>query len=63
MKTQNSQFYAESSIAEVVKVLDKGEWYHIYVESKEGRFICQKDLLTNGSLDEFEEIFKDKIIK
>ena len=63
MTTQSSQFYAESSIAEVVKVLDKGEWYHIYVKGKEGRFICQKDLLTNGSLDEFEEIFKDKIIK
>ena len=63
MTTQSSQFYAESSITEVVKVLDKGEWYHIYVEHKEGRFICQKDLLTNGSLAEFEEIFRDKIIK
>lgn len=62
MTTQSSQFCAESSIAEVVKVLDKGEWYHIYVKSKDGRFICQKDLLTNGTFDEFEEIFKDKII-
>ena len=63
MTTQSNQFYAESSITEVVKVLDKGTWYHIYVEHKEGRFICQKNLLTNGSLVEFEEIFKDKIIK
>lgn len=63
MTIQSSQFYAESSITEVVKVLDKGEWYHIYVEHKEGRFICQKNLLTNGSLAEFEEIFRDKIIK
>lgn len=63
MTTQSSQFYAESSITEVVKVLDKGEWYHIYVAHKEGRFICQKNLLTNGSLDDFEEIFKNKIIK
>ena len=62
MTTQSSQFYAESSITDVVKVLDKGEWYLIYVKSKDGRFICQKDLLTNGTLDEFEKFFKDKII-
>ena len=60
--TQSSQFFVESSIAEVVKVLDKGEWYHIYVKGKDGRFICQKDLLINGTLEEFENIFKDYII-
>ena len=62
MTTQSSQFFAESSITEVVKVLDKGEWYLIYVKSKDGRFICQKDLLTNGTLDEFEKNFKDKLV-
>ena len=62
MTTQSSQFYAESSITDIVKVLDKGEWYLIYVKSKDGRFICQKDLLTNGTLEEFEKFFKDKII-
>ena len=60
--TQSSQFFAESSIAEVVKVLDKGEWYLIYVKSKDGRFICQKDLLINGTLEEFKKVFKGKII-
>lgn len=62
MTTQSSQFFAESSITEVVKVLDKGEWYLIYVKSKDGRFICQKDLLISGTLDEFEKIFKDKLV-
>ena len=62
MTTQSSQFYAESSIGEVVKVSDEGEWYLIYVKSKDGRFICQKDLLTNGTLDEFEKKFKDKLV-
>lgn len=62
MTTKSSQFFAESSITEVVKVLDKGEWYLIYVKSKDGRFICQKDLLTSGTLDEFEKIFKDKLV-
>jgi hypothetical protein len=62
MTTKSSQFYAESSITDVVKVLDKGEWYLIYVKSKDGRFICQKDLLTSGTLDEFEKIFKDKLV-
>ena len=63
MTTKSSQFYAESSTTDVVKVLDKGEWYLIYVKSKDGRFICQKDLLTSGTLDEFEKVFKDKIVK
>ena len=62
MTTKSSQFYAESSITDVVKVLDKGEWYLIYVKSKDGRFICQKDLLTSGTLDEFEKNFKDKLV-
>ena len=62
MTTKSSQFYAESFITDVVKVLDKGEWYLIHVKSKDGRFICQKDLLTSGTLDEFEKIFKDKLV-
>lgn len=61
--TQSSQFYATSSIDDVVKVLDKGEWYLIYVKSRDGRFICQKNLLNEGTLDSFEEIFKEKIVK
>ena len=61
--TQSSQFYAESSIDDVVKILDKGEWYLFYVKSRDGRYICQKDLLITGTLDEFEKIFKDKIFQ
>lgn len=61
--SQSDKFYAESPIDEVVKILDKGEWYHIYVENRDGHFICQKDLISMGSLREFEELFKDKIIK
>lgn len=63
IKAKNVKFYAESSIEEVVKVLDFGDWYHIYVKNKEGRFVCQKNLLTVGTLTEFENLFKDKIIK
>ena len=61
--TQSSQFYAESSIDDVVKILDKGEWYLFYVKSRDGRYICQKDLLITGTLDKFEKIFKDKIFQ
>lgn len=61
--SQSEKFRVESSMDEVVKVLDMGEWYHIYVKSKEGRFICQKDLIIKGTLDEFESIFRNKIIK
>ena len=61
--SQNEKFRAECSIDQVVKVVDMGEWYQIYVENKEGRFICQKNLLSVGTLDEFEEIFQNKLIK
>lgn len=61
--SQSDKFHVTSSVDEVVRVIDMGEWYHIYVKNKEGRFICQKNLLYSGTLDEFEEFFKNKIIK
>ncbi|MBQ8288387.1 MAG: hypothetical protein IJX76_06405 [Clostridia bacterium] len=59
----SEKFRVECSIDQVVKVIDMGEWYQIYVENKEGRFICQKSLLSVGTLDEFEQIFEDKIVR
>lgn len=61
--SKSDKFYLERSVSEVVKVLDMGEWYHIFFDDREGKFVCQKSLLIEGSLDEFESIFKDKIIK
>ncbi len=34
-----------------------------YLPNFNRRFICQKDLITEGTIEEFEEIFKDKIVR
>lgn len=61
-----SDRYSDSRLlADVQKVLDYGNYYRIcfpFGKSSE-KFICQKDLLTRGSLDEFEKLFEGKIIK
>ena len=45
------------------KVIDYGEWYYFVFESssRDMYFVCQKSLLTQGSLEEFEALFADKI--
>ena len=50
-------------IRDVKKVIDHGEYYELcfpFGKASE-KFICQKNLLTRGSLREFEALFKGKI--
>ena len=49
----------------VTRVLDYGEWYYLLFEfdSRDIYFVCQKSLLTKGSLEEFEALFEGKIEK
>ncbi len=52
-----------TSIEKVVEVIDMGSWFRIKLDFKINMFlICQKDLLVEGTLEEFEEIFKDKLV-
>ena len=56
--------YTESKRVDDVKhVYDFGEFYEIVFPfgKMSEKFICQKDLLTKGSLGEFEKLFKGKI--
>ena len=50
---------------DVKKVIDFGEWYHIvfYWPHKSWSYLCQKDLITEGTIEEFEELFKDKLVR
>lgn len=52
-------------IDNVKKVIDFGEWYHIlfYFPHKSIYFICQKNLLIKGSIEEFEKLFEEKLVK
>ena len=54
-----------NSISKVKEVRDCGEYYDIVFPTKyfTSVYICQKNLLTKGSILEFEEIFKDKLIR
>ncbi len=53
------------SIHEVRKVIDYGDFYSIRINQQleHGHFLCQKDLLTHGSIEEFEKIFENKIVR
>ena len=49
---------------DVLYVKDLGDHYVIAVRGyllERGRTLCQKDLVTQGTLEDFEEIYKDKI--
>ena len=52
-------------ISDVTKVLDHGDFYELcfpFGKISE-KFICQKSLLSKGSLGAFERLFKGKIVK
>ena len=52
-------------ISDVKVVVDWGEWYDIifYFPYKSVGFICQKDLIVEGTIEEFEKLFEDKIVR
>ncbi len=52
-------------IEDVWQVEDYGEWYYFIfkLESRDHYFICQKNLLISGSIEQFEELFAEKIIR
>lgn len=53
------------SIDDVKKVIDMGEFYDIlfYFPSQWSNCICQKDLIVEGTIEEFEKLFEDKIVR
>ena len=57
--------YHTESMNNVKKILDYGEWYHIIfnISLNPGNFICQKDLIKVGTIEEFEKLFEGKIIR
>jgi len=58
--------YSESKlIQDVAKVIDHGEFYELRFPfgKLSEKFICQKKLLSKGSIEEFERLFAGKIVK
>ena len=65
MVSIGKEFQHTRKINRVKMVKDYGEWYEIIFSKKffRGYFVCQKDLITRGSIREFEKLFESKIIK
>lgn len=63
--SHGEKFHMIAAIDEVTMVVDMGEWYHISFGKKLGlgRFVCQKDLLVKGTIEDFEKLFEGKIIR
>ena len=56
--------YQRKQLDDVKEVLDMGEFYWIsFYLPKSIYFICQKNLISEGSIEEFEKLFRDKIVK
>lgn len=62
--TNITQKHSESNlIKDVKKIYDHGEFYEFKFPLLKSnyKFLCQKDLISQGTLDDFEELFKGKI--
>lgn len=53
------------SLSRVKKVIDAGEWYYIIFKFGDigNSWICQKNLLTQGTIEDFEKLFETKIVR
>ena len=51
-------------LSSVKKVEDYEDWYYFYFyfSDRDWYFVCQKNLLTQGNLDEFEALFDGKLV-
>lgn len=55
----------DKSITKVKKVIDMGEWYYLIFKFGDisNSWVCQKNLITLGTIDEFEALFESKLIR
>jgi len=57
--------YASRELDAVKKVIDFGDWYYIsfYFPRKDMSFVCQKDLIVEGTIEEFEQLFASRLVR
>lgn len=63
--SKGERFEYSKPISSIKNVIDFGEWYHIffYYRDRCENFVCQKDLLKIGTIEDFESLFEGKIIR
>ncbi len=60
------RFTLDRDLSDVKSVVDHGGWYSFKFSGRGApshRFICQKNLIVEGTIEEFEKIFAEKMIK
>jgi len=64
-KCLNENYEEFSLISDASELIDYGYFYHIKFPPQKAsdKFICQKNLLVKGTLEEFEALFEGKIIR
>ena len=57
--------YDCKELDEIKEIIDWGSWYEFKFYGLYGSmfFICQKDLIVEGSIEKFEKLFEDKIVR
>ena len=61
---RNTAAIVEQKLSKIKKVIDEGKHYYIKLKfPKIDGFLCQKDLLEEGTNEEFEEVFQRKMIR
>lgn len=65
LECEGDQFHETKTMDQIKCVIDYGEWYkfEFRLPGNSQRFICQKDLITQGTIEDFENLFADKIIR
>lgn len=63
--SKGQKFKYEIGVENVTKVVDHGSFYELYLNKVQNRgfYICEKALLKSGTIDDFEKIFKGKIVR
>ena len=53
----------QKPMKKIKKVLDAGDCYYIIYADINNCIVCQKDLLIEGSIEQFETLFQGKIVR
>ena len=63
--SEGTSFKTTKNLSDVKKVIDYGNFYQVCFKwpKKSYKFLCQKDLITEGTIEDFEKMFSSKIVK
>lgn len=65
VEIEGQKFYQKREVADIKCIEDYGEYYRIifYFPYKSAHAFCQKDLIVQGTIEEFEERFSQLIVR